>query len=64
LCRTLAFRLTVAYSLVGLLLVLLATARIADQKLAHLYDIDMIAPNRRRRNRTQDGRTLRRERHW
>ena len=34
-----------------------------DEKLAEEYDIEMIAPNRRNRGKTQDGRTLRRYRH-
>jgi len=33
-----------------------------DQKLAEDYDIEMIAPNRRKRSKTQDGRKLRRHR--
>ncbi len=36
-----------------------------DQKLAEQYDIEMIAPNRRNRSKTQDGRPLRRyRRRW
>jgi len=36
-----------------------------DQKLAETYDIELIAPNRRRRSKTQDGRKLRRyRRRW
>ena len=36
-----------------------------DQKLAEEYDIELIAPNRRRRSTTQDGRPLRRyRRRW
>lgn len=36
-----------------------------DRKLAETYGIEMIAPNRRRRGRTQDGRPLRRyRRRW
>lgn len=36
-----------------------------DQKLADEYGIEMIAPNRRRRSKTQDGRKLRRyKRRW
>jgi transposase len=31
-----------------------------DEKLAEEYDIEMIAPNRRKRSKTQDGRPLRR----
>jgi transposase len=31
-----------------------------DEKLAEVYGIEMIAPNRRRRSKTQDGRKLRR----
>jgi len=33
-----------------------------DQKLAEDFDIELIAPNRRRRSKTQDGRKLRRYR--
>lgn len=36
-----------------------------DQKLAEDYDIELIAPNRRKRSKTQDGRKLRRyRRRW
>jgi len=36
-----------------------------DQKLADVYDIELIAPNRQRRSQTQDGRKLRRyRRRW
>jgi transposase len=36
-----------------------------DQKLAGEYDIEMIAPNRQRRSKTQDQRKLRRyKRRW
>jgi transposase len=36
-----------------------------DERLAEEYDIEMIAPNRRRRGKTQDGRKLRRyRRRW
>ena len=36
-----------------------------DQKLVEDYDIELIAPNRRKRSKTQDGRKLRRyRRRW
>jgi hypothetical protein len=35
---------------------------VLDQKLAAEYDIELIAPNRQRRSKTQDGRKLRRYR--
>jgi transposase len=36
-----------------------------DQTLAEQYDIELIAPNRQRRSKTQDGRQLRRyRRRW
>lgn len=36
-----------------------------DEKLAEDYDIELIAPNRRHRSKTQDGRKLRRyRRRW
>ena len=38
---------------------------VLDRKLAEEYHIELIAPNRRRRGKTQDGRSLRRyRRRW